>query len=172
MDYEELPDLGPRKKVVQALARNLLQEAGAFRAPVPLDVVIARLRVTHALDVEGIEITERVSGLVHVWKEEGSEEEMAFIGYNRDHAGCRQRFTVGHEIGHLLMRHGCTGPTMGGYHNEKEANYFAAELLMPTELVKKDFRSLQDIPKMSKLYRVSTHAMGLKLMDAKLLNLR
>jgi hypothetical protein len=169
---EEIPDLGPRTKVVQMLARKLLQEAGAFQVPVPLDVIVQHLSETHALELERFQGIENLSGFVHVWVDEDIEGEQAIIGYNKDHPGCRQRFTISHEIGHLLMRHSCGGVGDRGTHNEREANLFAAELLMPTELVKKDFRSLQDIPKMSKLYRVSTHAMGLKLMDAKFLNLR
>lgn len=42
----------------------------------------------------------------------------------------RRRFTLAHEIGHILLEHGCDGDRQ-----EAEANCFAAELLAPRVLV-------------------------------------
>lgn len=53
----------------------------------------------------------------------------------------RKRFTLGHELGHFMLGHaGCScGPvaltTWSDTGNETDANRFAAELLLPTELV-------------------------------------
>jgi len=56
----------------------------------------------------------------------GGPYEHAFIGYFPGHAGDRDRFTLAHELGHLVLhlRRRAVDP-------EREANLFAGELLMP-----------------------------------------
>ncbi len=49
----------------------------------------------------------------------------------------RHRFTAAHELGHLLM-HG--EYTAGDPALERQADRFAAEFLMPTNVVRQDFR--------------------------------
>ncbi len=68
---------------------------------------------------------------------------------NATHSASRQRFTIAHELGHLLL-HGYTAPhadrgfkfrdarsSEGSAMEEIQANQFAAELLMPRDLVLK-----------------------------------
>lgn len=58
----------------------------------------------------------------------------AVIHVRRDHVAWRQRFTVAHEIGHLMLH---SGPkhfrdiTFAGTPEEAAANRYAADLLMP-----------------------------------------
>jgi len=72
---------------------------------------------------------------------------------NATHSPVRQRFTIAHELGHLLL-HGYTAPhadrsfrfrdarsSEGSALEEIQANQFAAELLMPRALVLKATRS-------------------------------
>ena len=72
---------------------------------------------------------------------------------NADHAKARQRFTIAHELGHLLL-HGYTTAhadrafkfrdarsSEGSALEEIQANQFAAELLMPRELLLKAVRA-------------------------------
>ncbi len=53
----------------------------------------------------------------------------------------RRRFTIAHEIGHFVLHPGRLAPERGGAVNEawrlqeREADQFAAELLMPEALV-------------------------------------
>jgi Zn-dependent peptidase ImmA (M78 family)/DNA-binding XRE family transcriptional regulator len=56
----------------------------------------------------------------------GGPDEHAFIGYFPGHAGDRDRFTLAHELGHLVLhlRRRAVDP-------EREANLFAGELLIP-----------------------------------------
>ena len=58
----------------------------------------------------------------------GGPDEHAFIGYFPGHAGDRDRFTLAHELGHLVLhlRRRAADP-------EYEANLFAGELLMPSD---------------------------------------
>ena len=48
-----------------------------------------------------------------------------YIFYDDTVSNERQRFTVAHELGHIIMRHS------GAEDNEAEANVFASRLLMP-----------------------------------------
>ncbi|MDQ8953464.1 ImmA/IrrE family metallo-endopeptidase [Acinetobacter rudis] len=53
------------------------------------------------------------------------------IFLNKSLPGCRQRFTLAHELGHIIMHRIPTGDDM-----EDEANKFASCLLMPTDDIK------------------------------------
>ncbi len=159
-------DLGPRKKFVKILAEKLIKDAQISEAPVSLQRVIEYLQTTRTIDVRRIDIGEKVSGLLVVCKE--VDAEYATIGFNGKHPWCRRRFTIAHEIGHLLLGHTCTNNQYDGSHNEAEANMFAGELLVPTKFIKKDYPKLRDLQGLSKLYRVSDQALTIKLMDARL----
>ncbi len=79
---------------------------------------------------------------------ESSERRWAII-VNSGHAPVRQRFTIAHELGHLLLHrysqlHADAGfkvrfrdenSSLGSIREEIEANQFAAELLMPEPLL-------------------------------------
>jgi Zn-dependent peptidase ImmA (M78 family) len=67
------------------------------------------------------------------------------------------------------MGHACNRAETDGSHNETEANLFASELLIPTKFLQKDFKITKDIPTLAKNYLVSSQAMGIKLMEARLL---
>lgn len=146
------------------LAQKLLKDAGVKVAPVSLQQIIEHLQGKYSLDVKRIDASEKVSGLIVVCKEVDSE--YATIGFNGNHPWCRRRFTIAHEIGHLLLGHDCVKDD--STHNETEANIFAGELLVPTAFIKKDFPRLMDLKELSKLYRVSDQTLTIKLMDARL----
>lgn len=99
----------------------------------------------------------------------------------------RQRFTLAHELGHLLL-HGNSRVNVdkevvgnnvfwrddrsshGTDQKEIEANYFAACLLMPRGLVVKEIRKLEInyiddsiLEKLAKKFQVSRTAMGIRL---------
>jgi Zn-dependent peptidase ImmA (M78 family) len=166
MRENDIPDLGPRKKFVKKLAQNLIKDLRVVEAPVSLQRVIEHLQTTRTLDVRRIDISEKVSGLLVVCKD--VDAEYATIGFNGKHPWCRRRFTIAHEIGHLLLGHTCTNKQDDGSHNEAEANMFASEVLIPTAFIKKDFIKTPDLQGLSKLYRVSDQALTYKLMDARL----
>lgn len=49
----------------------------------------------------------------------------------------RQRFTLAHELGHILLQHHTKYRHLSGYVKEKSADAFAGELLMPREIMYK-----------------------------------
>ena len=159
-------DLGPRKKGAKALAQELIKSASVLVAPVSLQVIIEHLQKTNTLAVRRIIASEKVSGLIVMCTQVDSE--YATIAFNGNLPWCRRRFTIAHEIGHFLFGHDCTKNQEDGSRNEAEANAFAAELLIPTSFLKKDFSKIRNVQELAKLYRVSEQALTIKLMEARL----
>jgi len=104
------------------------------------------------------------------------------IGVNTNHSKYHQRFTIAHEIGHIVLKHPqeC-GPIFYSsienfyldlYPNERDANIFAAELLMPTAHIKSLVfdKCLRDVRRLCELYQVSKAAMEIKLREIGLTN--
>jgi Zn-dependent peptidase ImmA (M78 family) len=157
-----------QKRAAIGIAQKLLKEAGIFDAPVSLIIVIEHLQKSQDLIVQKISnVSDKVSGLIVKCKKQ--DEEYAVIGYNENHPWCRRRFTIGHEIGHLLMGHLCDEKDGSASLNEREANVFASELLVPTACIKKDFKIKPDLAILAKKYLVSKEAMTYKIMDLRLL---
>ncbi len=74
--------------------------------------------------------------------ESGTSPQRRVIFTNDNNPIVRQRFSVGHEIGHIVMDHGAIGFFDGGpmrgrvSWQEIHANQFASELLMPSARLK------------------------------------
>jgi Zn-dependent peptidase ImmA (M78 family)/DNA-binding XRE family transcriptional regulator len=66
------------------------------------------------------------------------------IFLNKNLLGDRLRFTLAHELGHIVMH---KIPTL---QMEKEADKFASEFLMPSEEIKQDLKNV-DLPKLASL---------------------
>ena len=66
----------------------------------------------------------------------GGPDDDAFIGYFPGHQGDRDRFTLAHEIGHMVLHLRRRPPDP-----EREANLFAGELLMPFERARETLSS-------------------------------
>lgn len=114
------------------------------------------------------------------------EENRATVGINSLHHVNRQRFTLAHEIGHFLLHEGkkiiidrgfrvnlrLTATSAVDDPEEIEANLFAAELLMPESLVRKDLSNkeldIEDgsvIRELADHYKVSSQALIYRLVN-------
>lgn len=62
---------------------------------------------------------------------------------NKNFSNDRKRFTIAHELGHLLLHNENNFPISNYRDKEKEANQFASEFLMPMETVKNSLRNLK-----------------------------
>jgi Zn-dependent peptidase ImmA (M78 family) len=137
----------PRFSLARRKAQALLQTANVKRAPVNVEH-LARLA---GAEIEYEPFEGQISGLVHRHPS-GS----VTIGVNSAHPVTRQRFTVAHEIGHLLLhkdeelhvderapvRFRDEESSLATNSDEIEANQFASELLMPTHLVREEIKKL------------------------------
>jgi hypothetical protein len=139
----------PRIRAVEEAANKVLKEAGVDRLPVPIDKIARRLAfVMHD------KLPDDVSGMLVPTAPESSKRWIIIA--NRIHPVQRQRFTIAHELGHLLLHEYKTahadGPqkirfrdgksSMGTDREEIEANQFAAEVLMPDYLMIPELRKL------------------------------
>lgn len=175
----------PRYSLARRRARQLLEEGGVGSPPVPLERLAELCRAVIRYDrFEG-----GLSGMVHR-RPDGS----GVIGVNSYHSPMRQRFTIAHEIGHLLL-HGDEEvhideklplgrrdelSSQAKDPREIEANQFAAELLMPESLVRDVVGQIvEDDPKISvdeaieklgRTFRVSQLAMTHRLTNLQIIN--
>ncbi len=98
------------------------------------------------------------------------------IEYNISEAPVRQRFTVAHELGHYALGHEDAPRDAGNFQSsgdsrERQANKFAAELLMPKTLVIHYFQSgiASSVEELANIFGVSKDAMGFRLINLGLL---
>lgn len=149
-----------RRKRIQQIALELLEKNGVLQPPVPveriaktLDLVILKQRLVPKQKTEASEI----SGFLF------SQGGKVVIGVNASQPTARQRFTIAHELGHFLL-HNMTQKKdeihvdrsfelrfrddrsrQGTDVDEREANLFAAELLMPRHFLTKDLSELNEV---------------------------
>ncbi len=164
-------------------ARALLDETGADRAPVDVDGIARRL----GLVVTKERLAADLSGLLI--RKAG---EVPVIGVNTLHHARRQRFTIAHELGHLRLKHKGEVIVDSGIQvnrrdavsgsatvrDEREANAFAAELLMPADLLDQHLGRLVGrragqasvVAELARIFDVSEEAMHYRLLNLGMLS--
>lgn len=91
--------------------------------------------------------------------------------YNLEERYNRQRFTMAHELGHVVLGHVTEGHTPkrdanfapGSDLDEMAANVFAAELLMPSNLVRELADYTTSVESLARRFHVSPSAMSYRL---------
>lgn len=167
-----------RKRAIRQQVEQLLKEKRINAAPVDVEALANSL----GIEVKKTSSADDISGFL--LRREGVHP---VIGINILHHPNRQRFTIGHELGHYVLNHkgelhvdrnmvrllrDATSST-GEIPEEIEANRFAAELLMPAEFLERDFEDLEGTDflddrrmlQLAKRYRVSVQAMTRRLID-------
>jgi Zn-dependent peptidase ImmA (M78 family) len=146
-----------------------------------IDAMILRLLAQHdqAKDL-GLEL--RSGDLGDVSGVLVRQGDSAIIGTNSVQSAQRQRFTIAHELGHFLLHEGITNHVDRSYRvnyrsaessqatnvEEIEANYFAASILMPKDML--DALSAEEaldndamVGDLARQFHVSRLAMSLRL---------
>lgn len=163
----------PDYRRAEAEARKLLKKARVFAGPVPV-VAIARNVLGAIVRMEPF--PGDVSGMLYC-----PAGAPPVIGVNSLERPVRQRFTIAHEIGHLILH------AFEGIHVDKqyrrdgksktaedareiEANGFAAELLVPLDLLRSDIEAIgidiesdEEVTTLAKRYEVSAQMMAIRL---------
>lgn len=163
------------KEMAKQAARQLLSKFSVKSVPVPVERIVKALGIR----VEYAPLDGELSGLAYV------REGLPIVGINTLHSPNRQRFTLAHELAHVQLH----GPELenavhvdrgslrrdaisaaGTDPIEIEANTFAAELLMPQDLLLAilDGRSIdleddEAVAGLAKRFRVSEAAMRFRL---------
>lgn len=166
-----------RRKHIRTLVERLLAEHHIRSAPVG----VADLAKSMGVEVQETPAEDDLSGFLYRDRNSNS----AIIGVNADHHPNRRNFTAAHELGHYLLHDfddvhvdrdfkvwlRSEASSQGTDIEEKEANLFAAELLMPARFLKQDVEEIGTIDIMDEevlqelaaKYGVSTQAMTFRL---------
>lgn len=93
------------------------------------------------------------------------------IGLNRRHHPHRQRFSLGHELGHHLLKHPpeFEVPPEEAKICNREADEFSGELLVPLESLKRALNHTKAIPELSNLFNVSQEVLTIRILNQNLL---
>lgn len=177
-----------RKKLrqIEDFAVQLLKAHNLYSVPVKIETL------AHALGLEIVEhdLDQAISGLLI------TTESKSTIGLNSNNFPTRRRFTIAHEIGHYTLKHQREGlfldkpdnlytiiyrdknSSTGEFLQEREANAFAAAVLMPKELITQKLanttfnfqdQNLDIIHDLATSFGVSDQAMGFRIANLELL---
>jgi Zn-dependent peptidase ImmA (M78 family) len=161
---QTIKDILPEEKA------NDLRNALWDKQILPIDPVAISLKL--GIKAVQMALPENVSGAII--KEQGKD---AVIVVDRNDSNNRKRFTVAHELGHYIYRvfsnenneefewidfrgeHSKTGEIK----EEIFANNFAANLLMPSDMVKKYYSETKNVLLLANKFGVSIESMIIRL---------
>lgn len=169
---------------VERAAEQLLLSHGIQRAPVNVESLAVELGIAVVFDDVG---SNDVSGMLY------RKPPVSVMVINAKHAHHRQRFTIAHEIGHAYLHDADTyldglatlrfrdhRAAAGTDAEEREANRFAAAVLMPAIWVRARFLELvtgrrpsaeeQAIARLAREFDVSQQAMHFRLVNLNLVD--
>jgi Zn-dependent peptidase ImmA (M78 family) len=147
---------------IRRQAVRLLQSAGISREPVALRDVVS------ALNLQVVQASGQPFFCEAALQTVGDGRQIVVRGASSEQ---RRRFTIAHEIGHFVLHPRRLAPERGGdpgnaswQQQEREADQFAAELLMPEDLVREAFYLYgPDVPRLAGRFDVSRQAMQTRL---------
>lgn len=169
---------------IENKAQLILNSLKLHTAPIPVDEVAKRSGVS----LVAFDLGEDVSGILHM------KGGAANIGYNPNESKLRQRFTIAHELGHYFLHREDDkifvdnenyyqsimfrttkqlNLSKADYQREKDANAFAAALLMPQTLMQKELKKYNGfdmsdnsmITDLAKKFEVSIPAMSYRIIN-------
>lgn len=166
-------------KTINKKALATLAKLSQISLPIRIEEVAQLL----GLKVLPYPLENEVSGILII------EDSIGTIGYNQNESRVRRRFTIAHELGHYLLhseesnlfvdknfkvmfRTTSSPEEEHKIRLEREANNFAAAILMPEDLVNRevenmefDLGSEESIKELAKRFDVSTTAMYYRMMN-------
>jgi hypothetical protein len=146
---------------IRRQAARLLESAGVSREPVSLRDVVS------ALNLELVQKTREPFSCEAALEPLGDTRAVVLHGASNER---RRRFTIAHEVGHFVLHPARVRPERGGHvteamrSEEREADAFAAELLMPEPLVRQAvLEQGANASLLADRFQVSTKAMEIRL---------
>lgn len=167
-------------ETIRPHALRLLKDCNINTSPVPVNKIAEKLGASIRYSPFQDERNNELAGMLI------RGDDQVVIGVNSLHHRNRQRFTIAHECGHLLLHKGTEVYIDRSFRVNKrdrlssqavnpeeiEANRFAAELLMPFDMVLKDLQDHDidieggegaELKALADKYQVSVQAMTLRI---------
>jgi Zn-dependent peptidase ImmA (M78 family) len=162
-------------KHIEESSEILLKENGFYKVGFDIDKLVKHLKIE--LVKKHFDFESDISGLLAI------NNNMTVISVNINESTQRQRFTMAHELGHFVL-HSKDQPffinktakvmyrnnasATGEIHKEREANAFAAALLMPRGLISLEVENCQyqgdeAVKYLAKKFKVSEQALSFRL---------
>lgn len=178
-----------RRKKIRRIVEELLDKHRITKPPVDVE------RICESIGLSVVrKNVESISGFIV------QNDGKVAIGVNSSNIPARQRFTIAHELGHYLLHPPGTDDvhvdskfqvrfrdelsSQGTDISEQEANFFAAELLMPQEFIEADLRNVGNVDldgefliqgfldDLAQKYEVSGQALLIRLTNLGVINSR
>jgi Zn-dependent peptidase ImmA (M78 family) len=151
---------------IRSKVKSILEKLVITEAPIPVEKVADLFSLSV---IYYPKFPDSVSGTII------KDDDLHAIGVNENHPVVRQRFTIAHELGQYIMGHDENRILDDSFDkntdNEREANKFASELLMPYNILKADIeKEPHNIPSLAQKYKVSEQAMSIRLLESGLIN--
>lgn len=160
---------------IKKIVNDILLENNILSFPIPLKKILKQYNIA----LRYSELEDNVSGFLY---KKGSQQ---IISVNIKDSTVRQNFTIAHELGHFFLNHQGNifidkGPLFrdsnsseGNIKWERDANKFAAELLMPeaflSELISDvEIDDFEELDIIANKIKVSTQALTYRLMNLNL----
>lgn len=165
---------------IESLTFEILTKFGISELPIP----IKKIAKKRGVQIKPYKFEDDVSGLLLI------KDRVSTIGYNPLESAVRQRFTIAHELGHYELHRKESGlfvdkkfkvhfrdpvSSSGIDNKEREANAFAAAILMPKHLLVREIREsdfdLADesfLKNIAKKFNVSIQAMSYRIANLRL----
>jgi len=160
---------------IEERAERLLKENNCLSIPIKVEKCAASLGIT----LKALDLDDDVAGFLLKKNNE------AHIGYNKKNVSERVRFTIAHELGHFVLHEKDSdlfvdkeeekilyrdhNSSKGQFIKEREANAFAAALLMPQNLLLSEIEKNKGEGKnklmktLARKFRVSEQAITIRL---------
>ena len=170
-DVNEMPEV----------AQMILDRLGIEEVPIPIVAIMKSLN----FQVVAGELKDEISGIIGIDDDlaKNFKSSKVIAINNKDNVG-HQRFTMAHELAHYLFDFDVSNQIV--YYNtyntfedeneeERRANYFAANLLMPEKKFKKEFDNVViknnlyvTVEKLSQMFQVSGEAVRRRISELSL----
>ncbi|MDG4655032.1 ImmA/IrrE family metallo-endopeptidase [Chryseobacterium arthrosphaerae] len=166
---------------IERIVNSIIEKSKISKAPVDIETIC----LNYDISLEPIDAEDNLSGFFLI-----NESKKKIIGYNKKHPDNRVRFTIAHEFGHFQLH--CKKDhkifidskffrnelsSSGTLRQEREANAFAAALLMPIALLEKELSKIKQdkrideiLPKLSRSFKVSEESMKFRLINLGMLD--
>jgi len=153
-------DSGKIFQLIERLARKYLSEAKVYQPPVTT-AIFSQFDRKRAVEIRTVPLK---SYHAAIWRLRDSW----VIQLKSDDTAERKRFTLFHEVFHILA-HGGGSPVFrkaglrGGTFNELMADCFAIYIMLPEKMVREKWVEVKDLARMAEIFEVPKSIMHMRL---------